>query len=105
MLVLSRHVHESVTLTLPDGRQIVVTLVRGGTDKVRLGFDAPADVQIARDDAHSLRPAPGRTARPAPPTHTGPQSAGNGPPCDRAGGGVQTPGSGGYVPRRLREGR
>lgn len=50
MLVLSRKKSERVFVTLPDGDRVVVAVVKIRGDKVRLGFDAPADVIIARDD-------------------------------------------------------
>ncbi len=107
-VTLSESTRQAVLRTY-SGRTIAVLIVEVRDNKVRLGFEAPADVQITRDDAHSLRPAPSRGVE-------APQSAGNGPPCDRrAEGGMNghdrpardahTPGLGGYVPRRQREGR
>jgi carbon storage regulator CsrA len=51
MLTLSRKAGERVLLTLPDGQEIwvsVVTVKANGS--VRLGFDAPPDVDIYRED-------------------------------------------------------
>ena len=50
MLVLSRKRAEGVTVRMPDGREIKVTVedIRG--DKVRLGFSADPDVVIHRDE-------------------------------------------------------
>jgi len=62
MLVLSRRENERIRL----GDSIVVTVVRVGGDRVRLGIDAPANVVVLRDelgapggrDSASPRPAP-----------------------------------------------
>lgn len=57
MLVLSRFTGESVHLTDQAGRfvcTVVVVSVSGG--KVRLGFDAPPTVRIARDNAGGRDP-------------------------------------------------
>ena len=51
MLTLSRKAGERVVLTLPDGREIwvgVVTVKANGS--VRLGFTAPDDVEIWREE-------------------------------------------------------
>ena len=51
MLTLSRKAGERVLLKLPDGREIwvsVVTVKANGS--VRLGFDAPPDVDIWREE-------------------------------------------------------
>lgn len=55
MLVLGRKCGERVVLRMPDGREVVVTLAetaRGadGKGKALLGFDAPADVVIYREE-------------------------------------------------------
>ena len=52
MLILTRKPREAVILELPDGRRVTVVLMdvhHNGT-RVRLGFDAPADVKIHRDE-------------------------------------------------------
>jgi carbon storage regulator len=46
MLVLSRKENERIRV----GESIVVTVVRLGGDKVRLGIEAPADVLVLRDE-------------------------------------------------------
>lgn len=50
MLVLGRNIGEEVVVFLPDGRRL--TVVVSGLDirtgRVKLGFIAPADVEIAR---------------------------------------------------------
>ena len=51
MLTLSRSVGERVLLTLPDGREIWVSVVFVKSNgSVRLGFDAPPDVDIKREE-------------------------------------------------------
>ena len=45
MLVLSRKPQERILI----GDDIVVTVVRVGDNEVRLGIDAPKDVNIARE--------------------------------------------------------
>lgn len=49
MLVLSRYTNERVIITAGD-QKIVVTLVDVRGNKVRLGFDAPAEVKILREE-------------------------------------------------------
>ena len=46
MLVLSRKADERILI----GDDIVVTVVRIGPDAVRLGIDAPRDVNIVREE-------------------------------------------------------
>ena len=50
MLALKRTKGESITVTLPDGRVMVFAIVdvRGAT--VKVGVQAPADVQILRTE-------------------------------------------------------
>jgi len=50
MLILSRKEGEVAVLQLPNGEEIdvVVTKVQAGT--VRLGFDAPDDVEVVREE-------------------------------------------------------
>lgn len=52
MLVLSRKVDETITI----GNDVKVTVVRIEGDKVRLGFEAPRDIPIVRDDAKQTQP-------------------------------------------------
>jgi len=49
MLVLSRRESERIRV----GESIVVTVVRLGGDKVRLGIEAPADMLVLRDELES----------------------------------------------------
>ena len=48
MLILHRKDGERVLLVLPDGRELVVTVVRRAHGGVRLGFDTPRDVKVVR---------------------------------------------------------
>ncbi|HEX3655937.1 MAG TPA: carbon storage regulator [Pirellulales bacterium] len=54
MLVLSRRERERIRL----GDSIVVTVVRIGGDKVRLGIEAPTDMLVLREELEPLAPAP-----------------------------------------------
>ncbi len=58
MLVLTRQPQEridgpgsQIICTMPDGREIVVTLIRLSRHTARIGIEAPRDVEIVRDDA------------------------------------------------------
>lgn len=50
MLVLSRKPGQRITMDLGDGRSIVITLVEMRGESVRMGFSAPADVKIWRNE-------------------------------------------------------
>ncbi len=50
MLVLSRLRDETVVLILPDGTELRAGIVDIRGDKVRLGFDAPRDVLVHREE-------------------------------------------------------
>lgn len=54
MLVLTRKVDEVVHLVEPKVDVKVVAILKDG--RVRLGFDAPQDVTILRDDVRSTSP-------------------------------------------------
>lgn len=51
VLILTRRIEETVGMTCPDGTKINVKVLGLNTDEVRIGIDAPKDVQILRDDA------------------------------------------------------
>jgi carbon storage regulator CsrA len=51
MLILSRRQEETVTITTPDGFTITVMVCQILPSIVRLGFVAPREVQVVRDDA------------------------------------------------------
>jgi carbon storage regulator len=57
MLVLSRKVGESVVI---QDAQITVTVVDIEGDKVRLGFDAPREVSIDRQEVYDAIQRDGR---------------------------------------------
>jgi carbon storage regulator CsrA len=50
MLVLARKTGETVIVTLPDGREMRVVVVDIDRNKIRLGFTAPDDVKIMREE-------------------------------------------------------
>ena len=52
MLVLTRRVGDSVTIFLPGGQQCVVSVhkVKRGAMQLRLGFEAPKEVEIVRSE-------------------------------------------------------
>jgi carbon storage regulator len=56
MLVLSRQENEQIRL----GDSIVLTVVRVHGDRVRLGIEAPRDVQVLREE---LQQSSGKVAR------------------------------------------
>lgn len=55
MLVLTRELNERVFLDTADGR-IEIVVIETRSDKVRLGFEAPASVAIQRDNAKLKTP-------------------------------------------------
>ncbi|MEK7587115.1 MAG: carbon storage regulator [Patescibacteria group bacterium] len=50
MLVLSRGPDKKIMVVLPDGRIIEITVVDTRGDNVRLGFTAPDDILIYREE-------------------------------------------------------
>jgi carbon storage regulator CsrA len=48
MLVISRKTGEEITLTLPDGRTIVVKVKKIQGQAAKIGIQAPKDIQISR---------------------------------------------------------
>jgi carbon storage regulator len=54
MLVLSRKEAERIRL----GDSIVITVVRIGGDKVRLGIEAPKDMLVLRDELETFEQRP-----------------------------------------------
>ena len=61
MLVLTRKVGERIHI----GENIVVTVVRLQNDKVRIGIEAPADVNVHREEVYQRLHAadPGTAAK------------------------------------------
>lgn len=56
MLVLTRYVQDRVFITY-NGVRITVVVVEIDGNKVKLGFDAPADVRIHREEVEHARNA------------------------------------------------
>lgn len=50
MLVLTRKLNDRVLLQYPDGTAVWVTLIEIDRGRIRLGFDAPPDVKIYREE-------------------------------------------------------
>ena len=55
MLVMSRKLSERIRIDLGDGRYVWVTVVSVKGDKIRLGFEAPKDIQIWREEIIPFR--------------------------------------------------
>ena len=53
MLVLARKNLEKITIRVPEGAsgEIIVTIVDIKANSIRIGFDAPREIEIYRDDA------------------------------------------------------
>jgi sRNA-binding carbon storage regulator CsrA len=47
-LILKRREHESVLLKLPDGREVIITVVHLSPSMIKLGIEAPEDVRVSR---------------------------------------------------------
>lgn len=58
MLVLTRHVHQSIVI----GHDIVVTVLEVRGDQVRLGITAPKEVQVHREEVFAALTAANRQA-------------------------------------------
>jgi carbon storage regulator len=50
MLVLTRRPGETLIIDLPTGEQVKVTVLSVKGNQVRLGLDAPAEIQILREE-------------------------------------------------------
>ena len=50
MLILTRRVGESIIIETPAGERIQVTVLGVKGNQVRIGTDAPDDVQIMREE-------------------------------------------------------
>lgn len=52
MLVLARKNLEKITIRVPEGTsgEIIVTIVDIKANSIRIGFDAPREIEIYRDD-------------------------------------------------------
>ena len=58
MLVLTRHVHQSIVI----GHDVVVTVLEVRGDQVRLGITAPKDIQVHREEVFAALTAANREA-------------------------------------------
>ena len=52
MLVLTRRPGETLIIELPTGEQVEVTVLNVNRNQVRIGLDAPEQVQILREELH-----------------------------------------------------
>ena len=50
MLILSRHIDESLTIETPSGDLIEIHLIDAIRGKAKIGIDAPQDYLILRDE-------------------------------------------------------
>ncbi len=50
MLVLSRKRQQVVVIELPDDRKVTLVVIDIRGDKVRLGIDAPLDINVVRQE-------------------------------------------------------
>jgi len=56
MLVLSRHIEESIFIGPEDNpRQVMIKVIDIRGDKVRLGIDAPPDLRVDRSEITKKR--------------------------------------------------
>ena len=55
MLILTRHPGESVVITTADGDKIVITTLYSSRQGIKLGFDAPKNVQIDREEIYQRK--------------------------------------------------
>ena len=66
MLVLTRHVHQSIVI----GHDVVVTVLEVRGDQVRLGITAPKEIQVHREEVFARSPPPTARLPPPPPSWT-----------------------------------
>lgn len=60
MLVLTRKIKDDTIITLPDGQQVLVRVLKiKGNQQVSLGFDAPPNVNIVRAEVADTLPNTG----------------------------------------------
>ena len=59
MLVLTRHINESIVITLPDGRVVKVKVceIRRGAepDRCRIGIDCDRDIPVDRAEVREAK--------------------------------------------------
>jgi carbon storage regulator len=58
MLVLTRHVHQSIVI----GHDVIVTVLEVRGDQVRLGITAPKEIQVHREEVFAALTAANRQA-------------------------------------------
>lgn len=73
MLVLTRHVHQSIVI----GQDVVVTVLEVRGDQVRLGITAPKEVQVHREEVFAALTAakPEAASSPSEPDEEGAEGA------------------------------
>lgn len=60
MLVLTRKIKDDTIITLPDGQQVLVRVLKiKGNQQVAIGFDAPPNVNIVRAEVADTLPNTG----------------------------------------------
>lgn len=50
MLILTRYINQSIILEYPNGNKVTIEVLAVNGKQVRIGFDAPKDVNIARSE-------------------------------------------------------
>ncbi len=51
-MILSRHRGEKIIVSAPGNEEFVITILEVCGDKVRLGFTAPTEIMINREEIH-----------------------------------------------------
>lgn len=62
MLVLTRLDKEGVRILLPDGREVFIQLLKTSRGSARLGFQAPKEIKILREELEINETKTARTA-------------------------------------------
>jgi carbon storage regulator len=75
MLVLTRKKNERVRVPLGDGKELILTIVELRGDKVRLGFEAPKELAIWRDELIDDDVPPSNAVDPSPAPFSAPSAA------------------------------
>lgn len=52
MLVLTRRVGERLILTDPEGRQVTFIILSDRDNQIRIGIEAPRDIEIHREEIY-----------------------------------------------------
>lgn len=53
MLILTRRPGETTVITLPDGSIVTATVLGVKGNQTRIGFSAPKDVKVHREEIHT----------------------------------------------------